>query len=148
MFCIFLDCSHVVRLYQKSVCKVYRTCLQSSVAGLIMPDQRHYFPFIPIPWEQSINLYWDIAYHLYFSLKPLTFPGNMQVATKYLDPIGSVVWTFKETDGQTDKQSIYIDQLPLEKRFPYFFRLQIIFQKLNIKYSKIFIFLSTCKQIF
>ena len=33
----------------------------------------------------------------------------MQVATKYLDPIGSVVWTFKETDGQTDKQSIYID---------------------------------------
>ena len=32
----------------------------------------------------------------------------MQVATKYLDPIGSVVWT-KETDGQTDKQSIYID---------------------------------------
>ena len=72
----------------------------------------------------------------------------MQVATKYLDPIGSVVWTFKETDGQTDKQSIYIDQLPLEKRFPYFFRLQIIFQKLNIKYSKIFIFLTTCNTYF
>jgi len=31
-----------VRVYQKSVCKVYRTGLQSSVTGFLMPDQRHF----------------------------------------------------------------------------------------------------------
>ena len=44
-----------VCLYQKSVCKKYRTRLQSSATGFLVPDQRHFhgyaisFPFIPIP---------------------------------------------------------------------------------------------------
>ena len=42
MFCNFLDCSHVVCLYQKSVCKVYQTCLQSSATGFLLPDQRNF----------------------------------------------------------------------------------------------------------
>ena len=40
--CNFLDCNHVVCLYQKSVCKVYRTCLQSNAIDFLMPDQRHF----------------------------------------------------------------------------------------------------------
>ena len=31
-----------VRLYQESVCKEYRTRLQSSATGFLMPDQRHF----------------------------------------------------------------------------------------------------------
>ena len=41
LFFNFLDCSHVVCLYQRCLC-VYRTCLQSSATGFLMPDLRHF----------------------------------------------------------------------------------------------------------
>jgi len=50
-FYVFPWRSHVVCLYQKSVCKEYRTRLQSSATGFLMPNQRHIsLPFIPIPY--------------------------------------------------------------------------------------------------
>ena len=42
MFCNFLDCSHVVCLYKKSVRVCYLTRLQSSPTGFLMPDQLHF----------------------------------------------------------------------------------------------------------
>ena len=41
LFCNFLDCNHIVCLYQKSVCKEYRTRLQSSATAFHLPDLRH-----------------------------------------------------------------------------------------------------------
>ena len=40
-FLDFLNCSHVVCLYQKSVRVWYWTHLQSSETGFLMPNQRH-----------------------------------------------------------------------------------------------------------
>ena len=61
MFCDFLDCSHVVCLYQKSVCKEYRTRLQSSATSFFMPDQRHFLSLYSyslhgsVTWRPSLN---------------------------------------------------------------------------------------------
>jgi len=35
-----------VCLYQKSVRKVYRTCLQNSATGFLMPNQRHFLSLL------------------------------------------------------------------------------------------------------
>jgi len=47
-----------VCLYQKSVCKEYRTRLQNSVTGFLMPDQRHFLSLysysLVIPREKPL----------------------------------------------------------------------------------------------
>jgi len=41
-----------VCLDQKSVCKEYRTCLQSSATSFLMPDQRHFLSYSLVKTEK------------------------------------------------------------------------------------------------
>ena len=56
-----------VCLYQKSVCKEYRTRLQCSVTGFLMPDQRHFLSLysysLVIPREKPLLAIPKSIYH-------------------------------------------------------------------------------------
>ena len=68
-------------VYQKSVCKVYRICLQSSATGFLMPDHRHFLSlysyslfllqaifvihvFSSVSWKQLTGVFCPTIYSL------------------------------------------------------------------------------------
>ena len=77
LFCNFLDYSHVVCLYQKSVRVLYRTCLQSSATGFLMPDQRHFPSFYSYSLTFT-DFFWNILSWLsLMSSFPVYFSTNI-----------------------------------------------------------------------
>ena len=56
LFYNFLDCSHVVCLYQKSVCKFTVPVCKAVRLAFSCRTSAISFPFIPVPWEIHKNV--------------------------------------------------------------------------------------------
>ena len=71
-----------VCLYQKSVCKEYRTHLQSSASGFFMPDQRHFLSRYSYSLKHRHTLLlWCTAYNMWTFTSYLlnSFPGREKI---------------------------------------------------------------------